>query len=478
MFFGVGCEGLDIENKNNPDLAESLQLDSDLVGISGGFFNSLFQGMHSADNSPGIATWVAADAGTCSWGNFGMRDFGTEPRLELNNTPSYSNKSINEGFYNKMYSVISQSNDVLKQTIVAGKVLNDDASQTALVNAVSYYAQGVAHGYLGLFYDQSFVVKEDTDISTVELQPYSTVIAEALVSLDKCIALCSSNTFSLPADWIPGDAYDNVSLGELANSMAARLLVYSARNVAENTSTDWQKVYDYASKGIQMDFAPLADDVKWYSLYQTYPIYPGWGQTDMRIINMMDPSMNSRWPDTGYDGLPNNGEATSADARLASDFEYIDDCGFKPERGLYHFSSYRYSRLDTYLSTWTEPMPDFRVAENDLFIAEALANLNREAEAAVIINAGSRVVRGTLAPVAASKADILNAVFYERNIELMLSGIGIQYFDMRRNDKLQKGTLLHFPVPASQLEVMLMPFYTFGATTGVAGQDYSNGGWF
>lgn len=477
MFIGVGCEDLEIENKNNPDLSGSLQLDSDLLGITGGFMNSLFVGMHS-DEGPAIATWVAADAGTCSHGNFGMKDFGTEPRLEFDNTPSYSDKLVTETFYNEMYAVISQTNDVLKQTVVGGKVINGDAGQTALVNAVSYYAQGVGHGYLGLFFDRAFVIKEDTDVNTVELLSYSEVITEALVSLDKCIALCGSDTFSIPADWIPGAAYDNVSFGQLANSMAARLLVYSARNSSENSAIDWQKVYGYASKGIKMDYAPLADDDKWYSYYQTYPVYPGWGQIDMRIINLMDPEMNSRWPETSYAGLPNGGVATSSDARLLADFEFVGDCSFKPERGLYHFSSYRYSRLDTYLETWTEPMPDFRVAENDLFLAEALVNLNREGEAATIINAGSRVVRGGLGAVAVTKSDIVDAIFYERDIDLMLSGIGIQYFDMRRRDMLQKGTPLHLPVPASQLEVMLMPFYSFGATVGVAGQDYSNGGWF
>ena len=42
---------------------------------------------------------------------------------------------------------------------------------------------------------------------------------------------------------------------------------------------------------------------------------------------------------------------------------------------------------------------------------------------------------------------------------------------------LQKGTLLHFPVPGKSLESIPAPLYTFGGTQGLAGEDYSNIGW-
>ena len=49
---------------------------------------------------------------------------------------------------------------------------------------------------------------------------------------------------------------------------------------------------------------------------------------------------------------------------------------------------------------------------------------------------------------------------------------------MRKADKLQSGTPLHLPIPGQQLEVNIMEYYTFGPGNGVAGEDYSNGGWF
>lgn len=48
---------------------------------------------------------------------------------------------------------------------------------------------------------------------------------------------------------------------------------------------------------------------------------------------------------------------------------------------------------------------------------------------------------------------------------------------MRKKNLLQQETLLHFPVPGSALESIPADYYTYGGNEGVAGQDYSTGGW-
>ena len=55
--------------------------------------------------------------------------------------------------------------------------------------------------------------------------------------------------------------------------------------------------------------------------------------------------------------------------------------------------------------------------------------------------------------------------------------MGLAFFEMRGKDLLQAGTPLHFPVPGAALDANKEAAYTFGGSTGVAGQDYSNGGW-
>lgn len=485
MLFAFGCEDLEVLNENDPDFATAFSNPNDIKGVAGSLINSWFMAAHDEDGgwSPAIALLMAADAGTCSWGNFGMRAFSNEPRIPFDNTPAYTDATISEMFYKNMYGILSSANEILAKTEIEGiEIPNDDGGDDAkMVSAVAHLAQGMSLGYIGLIFNQGFVTSENTNLSiAVPLSPYKDVIDSALSCLDKAIAICESETFSIPSTWVPGIVLDQKTLGELANSFAARIMAYAPRNEAENDAVDWDAVYAYAKKGITYDFSPLADDISWYSLYQTYPIYGGWGQTDMRIINMMDPAMPAKWPEGGFDALPAHKEVIGAgyDNRIVTDYEYLESCPFRAERGYYHFSCYRFSRLDTYLSTWTEPMPEMYKSENDLLIAEAALKTGKLAEAADIINAGTRVTRGGLAPVAANETAIEDAIFYERNVELMNSGACVQWFTMRKADKLQSGSILHFPLPGQQLEVNAMDYYTFGPDLGEPGIDYSTGGWF
>jgi hypothetical protein len=476
VFAITACEDLVVENLNDPDFDTAFSNPSDIKGVASGLINRWFM-TNQEYEGPGLALFTTSDAGTCSHGNVGMQDFGNEPRLEFNNRPSYSNAVITVNYYNSLYSILSQANDVLAQTINNGVTMDDGS--TPLVNSVAYFVQGLTLGYLGLLYDKAFVVTHETDLTQeIEPSPYSDMLAAAIASLDKSIEISKANSFTIPAEWLPGETWSSAEFAQLASSFAARFLVYGSRNKNEDNATDWAKVYNYAKNGIKKDFAPLADDIQWYSLYQTYSIYPGWAQIDMYVINLMDPNMPARFPSTGlFSDLPNNGKASSDDARLESDYQYLSSCPFRAERGYYHFSSYRYKRIDQYIDTWVEPMPVFRKAENDYFIAEAAARTGKVQEAADVMNASARVTRGNLPPLPANEAQIAAAIHYERMVELMLSGMGIQYFQMRKENKLQPGTILHFPIPGSQLDVMQMEYYTFGAGLGAAGVDYSNGGW-
>jgi hypothetical protein len=62
-------------------------------------------------------------------------------------------------------------------------------------------------------------------------------------------------------------------------------------------------------------------------------------------------------------------------------------------------------------------------------------------------------------------------------VEFAYTAPGIGFYEMRKENLLQAGTLLHFPVPGKALESIPAPNYTFGGTDGVAGEDYSISGW-
>ena len=66
-------------------------------------------------------------------------------------------------------------------------------------------------------------------------------------------------------------------------------------------------------------------------------------------------------------------------------------------------------------------------------------------------------------------------IFYEKDVELIDTGMGISFFDMRRRDMLQRGTILHFPVPATELEIVQVPVYTIGGNPD--GENVSDGSW-
>ncbi|MEN8136922.1 MAG: RagB/SusD family nutrient uptake outer membrane protein [Bacteroidota bacterium] len=484
----TSCMDMDIDNMNNPD-TDLVLGDGDAVkALTGGLFKTWFGALHDnywaldkRTETPGHVLWYLSDNGTTSWANHGAYDLGMEPRVAYNNTPTYSRRELTESYYKNVASVATSAVDVLT-AIEGGVEIGKNGEETQMVRAFAKFVQGISNGYLGLMFDKSFPVRTKEDFDNLEFVSYQEMLNIGVSQLEEVVAICESNQFVLPEVWIPGANYSNVELGELANSFIARLLVYGPRNKAQDDATDWAKVLMHAEKGIQQDLAPISDGNwgSWRSQYINNTVRDGWGKIDMRIINMMDPNMPATFPESGdISELPNNGLATSDDARLLTDFSY-DDKNDKPERGYYRWSSYRYKRLDNIAVSDYGPgeaITEFRKAENDLFIAEAKLRNGDIAGAADIVNAGTRVTRGELPEVAVEEQVVKEAIWYERNIELVLLGVGVNFFDMRRNDLLQQGTLLHFPFPAQQLQLLGLPFYTFGGTEGVPGEDYSIGGW-
>ena len=194
----------------------------------------------------------------------------------------------------------------------------------------------------------------------------------------------------------------------------------------------------------------------------------------MRVVNLMDPATIDYWVSTN----PVAPESTSADARLTTDFEYLSSQAFIPSRGIYHYSSYRISRYDWYINgDYFGDYPEILSAEIDLYKAEALLRTGDLAGAAAIINAGTRTTRGALPNVGVDATEIADALHYERSVELIATGSGLSFYEMRRENLLQPGTPLHFPVPGKQLQAAGIDNYTFGGTSGVAGEDYSTSGW-
>lgn len=469
LFFVVSCEdfSLDLEVKNLEHPNDDI-LTSDPVALeatAGNIMNSWFMTTHSY-NGPAAAMAVMADISSCSWGNFGMNDLSREPREAFNNKSSYGN-NVTNSYFNGLYTLLSDAN-----TIVAAAEKGTEFENPDVVKLMGKVGQAFSVGYLALVFDRVWLSDENGVVGE-DAVDYKEAMIFALQKLDDAIAIAKSTGASVPEGWLPGGNGENAMFTKFLNSMGARMLVGNVRNKAQKAGIDWNKVLAYTNAGLTTDFTIFMDDVSWYDLIpKTYLVYPGWGRVDMRVINMMDPNTTDYW--TNETSIP---ESTSADARLASDYGYLSSNNFNPTRGTYHYSSYRYARLDDYITEWVIDVTEFSASENDMYKAEALLNKGDASGAAAVVNAGTRTTRGQLPPVAANATDVYSAIHYERLVEFAYTGIGIGFFEMRKEDLLQKGTLLHFPIPGKALEAIPEENYTYGGTMGVAGEDYSTGGW-
>ncbi len=476
----VGCKKkLEVENKNDPSLENVYSDPEGIYGLASSMYYNFYIRAQTHSWSPAMAMMTMADQGTSSWLNSGMNDLSSQPREALDNSESYNYAYIFENYYEEHYAVINTANDVL-EVLTNGMEIgeideNGIGADTKMVEAMSYFSQGTALGYLGLTYDQAYIITNTTDDPASQpLQPYNEVIDAAIAALQKCVDISSSNNFTIPNEWINGNSYSSSEFAEIAYSYMARFLVYKARNLSETESLDWNTVINYASNGISNDLEIFLDNVNWKNWVYHYTYErENWVMVDARIINMFDDSYPFMMPN-GSDP----GAATSEDERLAIDYTKVGVCNFKPERGYYHFSYYLYTRLD-YTFSNPDYFPEIYVNELDLFQAEAYARMGQLGSAISILNNSSRSYRGNLPPLSnsASQEEVLEAIFYERDLEFFVM-YGVGYFDMRRRDMLQKGSLLHFPIPAKELNIVGESIYTFGGEGNADGIGTSDGGWY
>jgi len=430
-------------------------------------------------NGPMLAMMTMADRMSCSWGNCAMRDLSSEPRVAFNNTIPYSYAYVNRDYWQDMNAALSQVNDVMIQ--IEGGAVIVDAATTAMVKAWCYFIQGVAHGHIANVMQKGFIVDETTDLEALEWKTYAEICDAAVGYLDKAIAACNAADFVTQDSWINGTNLTNEELAKLCNFFAAKFMISNPRNETENDAVNWNAVKTYCQNGLDYDFTILFTGYgPWEGQVLAFSQLEGWMRVDMRVMHMLDPSYPSRWSANGTP--PPNPEATSDDARLLTDFRKYETVPFRPERGYYHFSYYGYWRYpDIYIETQaiTGSYPVYPKSENDYMLAEALARTGDLAGAIAILNASPRVTRGNLDPLdtGAGLTEVLDAIMYERTIELFSHSMGTGFFDMRRTNQLQPGTLLHFPIPGKELETLGEEYYSLGGSFGEAGIDYAAPDW-
>lgn len=482
LFIGINsCADFDVENLNVPDTNRVYENPDDLEALISDAYK-IIMNVTLEYRGPGLAMMTMADLMTCSWENAAMRTLSSEPRACFDNTVSSVYSYVNRDYWQSLNSVLSRVNFVLIQ-IDDGAIIVDPAT-SEMIKAWCYFIQGVAHGYLALVMQKGFIIDETTDLSTLEWKTYSEMGDTAITYLDRAVAACASHDFVLPEKWIGDNHMSNEGLAEMCNFYAAKFLLSNPRNAIENAAVDWMAVKNYAQNGLNGDFRihyGYWGSNEWWHQLMNFSHLEEWTRVDMRVMNMLDPNYPSRW---NADGTPPNpAKAESKDARLSSDFRWLDTILFRSERGYYHFSYYSYNRYySEFYWYWLRgylDLPVYLKAENDLMEAEALLRTGDKAGAMAILNAGTRVTRGGLDPLDAGtpEEEVMEAIYYERTIELFSHSLGNCFFDMRRRNYLQPGTLLHFPIPGEELENLGEDYYTLGGNKGIPGVDYAASDW-
>lgn len=420
---------------------------------------------------------VAAQGLSCSWGNWGMRESGTIPRIPFINDEAHNVIARAEAPWYQLNSILSNSNQLLKLIIDPEDpktVLDGTNDITELLTANLYALSGLSLGHLSLLFDKAYAATDEVDDPVaLDLVASSEVRDAAILMLDKAIAICNANSFTMTPDYINGVTYSNTEFAQVLSSFKARFIGMHSRTAAENASADWAAVLAATNNGLTEDFAPLGDGfTTWADGKRRYHQNVTWARISQRIITeMADPSQAGAGGPAEYPwpvGVPVTPELDynlpESDQRLATDMTYMGAPVFPASRGYYFFGTYTYTRyLDYVNSNFSSPMNFLNVTENDLLKAEALVRTNGDKGLAASLINNTRVNRGGLSALTGGDSNqvLLDAIQYERRIELIMTWGGLAWCDRRRNDDLEPGTFTQMPVPARELNVLGLEIYSF-----------------
>jgi hypothetical protein len=488
----AGCQDLAVTNPNEPDRTRvTSQPDATEALISSAFGVWWPWSQHYY---PTNALSCVADETTNGFADYGELDASSEPRTAFNNSSQYTREAVARDPWNGLLRVVSNVNDAL-----AALNRGVPVADSMRARAVAKFVQGLAHGYLALYFDSAFVVTEATDLEAnpPQLLPYPVVMDTALSELSQAITLAAANTFDLP---VPGWLYTtmtNQDLARLAHSYRARLRASVARSRAERVAVDWDQVVTDIDAGVVQDFAPQAiagefvDNYKRLLGRQRVGIPGDFGRIDYWLVGPADST-------GGFINWVNTPVADRVPFQLRTQDRRIHPAGnpagiglyagytttnrWAASRGTYHQTRYYLKRFGVNTAWQDSLLPVLTLTEMNLLKAEALIRLNRAAEAVPLINI-TRVANGQLPPVTIDGppdvagcvprkvmpgpmqgqcGSLWDALRYEKRIEMMGVTAVVAYADARGWQALVENSFVQLPIPGDELDVLRKAYYSYG----------------
>lgn len=493
----AACADLDVVNQNDPDRERALSSPRDVEALISGAFQRWWATTQHW-NGPGMGLSVSADAHSSSWGNFGMRDLGWEPRKAWNNEPSYSYAYIVNNAWRNSYRAMAAVRDGLLAIEGGTRIQEGDGpDDTERAVAFGKLVQALSLANVAVLFDRGFVIDETLeDVATAELLDYTAVWAAADAKFGEVIRLGQGGGYEIPTGWVGNvrQPWTAGYLAEIARGYRARYRTQVARNQAEREAVDWAAVMADAQPGISTDYEAVYTGSGWSrSLRRGYATAAGWARMDYRTIGPADASGGwERWiaappnEKRPFDIDTDDRRITGGSPR--SDGKYVDYKGNSPfpqDRGIYHYSNYSDTKWDwTLTNSWQGAYPEMTAKELEFLAAEAAWHMGNREQTMATVNKYRAV--GELPPftTAAGRApggercvpqnadgscgDLFEALQYEKRLELFMMGMGTEYFDDRGWGDLVQHTLLQFPIPGSELLLLLLDLYSFGGPGGTS----------
>lgn len=525
LITSAGCQDLQVDNPNAPDRDRAIANPQDVENIIIGAFPTVWAPLHrgtptSGNTNVGMLWSAWGREGTTTSMLGGIWEAATREPLQ----PLFNELTINASTgpigpvnaWLDLHRAASSANDGL--AAIANQIEMPTEAATKRAMAMALFVRGMALGNLALGWGQATVLDENTEFGSdaakvvrENIRPYPEVLDAALASFSEAADIAASTNFTIPAEWFR--TFEGVSSAELirvANSFKAKYMVYNARSPEERDNVDWNEVLRLTESGVTANFAPVISQesgglVSHYirqsqlnsrgGLQQSRADYDLIGPADVSgtwqeylatPLHLRDKIMITT-PDRRITGPTPESNGTYfrfvVNPGGAPDSQY----GFVTDRGLYNFSNYQWFRYGG--SFYNIAVPLMGVDENRLIRAEALLRLGREAEAAELINVtrtrtqriGTTNYPGLPAVTAAGvpEADdcvpqtrtgacgsLLDALIYERRVELYGVDAMRAYADNRGFGLLREGTPIHMPIPARELAALDLPVYTFGGVGG------------
>lgn len=508
----VACaDVLSATNFNNPDIERVFAEPADIEQALGTSYQlcrnqAITTDIHQQMSVMGLERYSQL-------GNFLMGIRGAIPRSPILNNRSTSNAQP-ETFagWSRQARFTANAIQALDRHVETGRTLGT-AAQNLRARAMGFFGVGCNLAWLAMVYDSAGVVNHLMDAQEVPpLSGYPTVMAAALANLDSAIHAAQQSAssgpggFPVPALWFGGNALTAEQFVRLVRAYKARFRANVARTAEERAAADWAAIVADAENGLASDLLVRVGTGTGWNAKNVFIAIDVGNQMPLFIWGFADVSgAYAAWvtrpfserteflvvtPDLRWPAGSTRQEQTSA-SRLNGTYTAVPYISHAPDLlpgETWGISHYFVSRLG-YLRGVVGDYPEFLKTELDLLAAEGYLRTNRLNEAAAKIDL-SRVSHGGLPALSGyitsltqavpggaqcvpqvpqppafnttACGTILEALKYEKRIELAFLPLGALYFDARGWGDLVEDTPLQYPVPVLELDARNLPHYNLG----------------